>query len=276
MQVTGLVGPPGSGKSHRALLVAFENSIPLIIDDGLLIKNNNIIAGTSSKRQKTKIGAIKTAIFNDDEHAREVGGKIREIDPEKILILGTSKEMINRIIGRLDLPEPSRYIFIDEIASKEEIETAKNIRTKFDKHVIPAPTVEVKSRFSGLLIDPLPTFFRRKAAEPRQRRFMVDQTVVQPTFNFLGKFLITSAALNQIITASVSDIPGLDNIRHIRTYTTPEGIKINFEISVFHGYNIPKIAESCQQNIERHLRHMTSLHILEININVKKLVIKTD
>ena len=275
MQITGFIGPPGSGKSHRALLVAFEHSIRLVIDDGLLIKDNNIIAGISSKRQNTKIGAIKTAFFNDDEHAKEVKDKIKEIDPEKILVLGTSKKMITKIVERLNLPEPSGFIFINQIATEEEIEIARSIRSKQGKHVIPAPTVEVKSRFSGFLVDPLPTFFKRKATETTQKRFMVDQTVVQPTFNFFGKFLITCAALNQIISYSTRTVPGIDSIRHIRTNTTAEGIKISFELTAIYGYNIPEIIYGCRSSIERYLGHMTSLHILEINISVKKLVMAT-
>ena len=104
MEVFGLVGPSGTGKSHLALMVAHERSIDLIIDDGLLIKGNHIVAGVSSKRQSTKVGAIKTAMFFDDSHAEEVRNKIAEIAPEKILILGTSKRMIERIVDRLNLP----------------------------------------------------------------------------------------------------------------------------------------------------------------------------
>ena len=72
MYICALVGPSGTGKSHRALWVAKEHNIDYIIDDGLLIRGNGVVAGKSAKREKTRVGAVKTAVFTDDEHAFEV------------------------------------------------------------------------------------------------------------------------------------------------------------------------------------------------------------
>jgi len=44
MKVYGFVGPSGTGKSYRAQMVASEKEISFIIDDGLLIKDNQVIA----------------------------------------------------------------------------------------------------------------------------------------------------------------------------------------------------------------------------------------
>ena len=41
VKVYALVGRSGTGKSFRAQLVADKYHIPLIVDDGLLIKNDN-------------------------------------------------------------------------------------------------------------------------------------------------------------------------------------------------------------------------------------------
>ena len=43
-------GPSGTGKSYRAQMVANEYNINYIIDDGILIKENDIIAGSSAKK----------------------------------------------------------------------------------------------------------------------------------------------------------------------------------------------------------------------------------
>ena len=69
MEVFALVGPSGTGKSHRATIVAHQFEAQAIIDDGLLIQGNRILAGASAKRQPTRIGAIKSALFMDDKHA---------------------------------------------------------------------------------------------------------------------------------------------------------------------------------------------------------------
>ena len=46
MKVIALVGPSGTGKSHRALLVAHEQKADAIIDDGILIKDGKLLDGT--------------------------------------------------------------------------------------------------------------------------------------------------------------------------------------------------------------------------------------
>ena len=57
MDVIALVGPSGTGKSHRALLVANQYKADIIIDDGLLIKDGKIIAGSAAKKEKSRIMA---------------------------------------------------------------------------------------------------------------------------------------------------------------------------------------------------------------------------
>ena len=54
IKVYAFVGPSGTGKSYRAQMVASEKEIHFIIDDGLLIKDNKIIAGESAKKAPTK------------------------------------------------------------------------------------------------------------------------------------------------------------------------------------------------------------------------------
>ena len=45
IKVYAFVGPSGTGKSYRAQMVAGEKDTHFIIDDGLLIKENEVIAG---------------------------------------------------------------------------------------------------------------------------------------------------------------------------------------------------------------------------------------
>ena len=55
IKVYAFVGPSGTGKSYRAQYVASENDISYIIDDGLFIKESEVIAGSSAKKAPTKI-----------------------------------------------------------------------------------------------------------------------------------------------------------------------------------------------------------------------------
>ena len=61
------IGPSGTGKSYRAQYVAGQRDINYIIDDGLLIKDSQVIAGTSAKKAPTKIETVKNALFINDE-----------------------------------------------------------------------------------------------------------------------------------------------------------------------------------------------------------------
>ena len=66
MEVFGLVGASGTGKSHRAMTVAYENDIDTVIDDGLLIRDGKRIAGISAKAEPSAIKAVKRAIFTEE------------------------------------------------------------------------------------------------------------------------------------------------------------------------------------------------------------------
>ena len=51
--VYALVGGSGTGKSYRAKLIAQKHGLEAIIDDGLLIRDDKILAGHSAKKEKT-------------------------------------------------------------------------------------------------------------------------------------------------------------------------------------------------------------------------------
>ena len=116
MEVIAFIGPPGSGKSDRALVIAYENHANCIIDDGILIYHNRIVAGVSAKKEKSRLKAVRRAIFQDPKQVDEVQKALRAIRPNRVLILGTSDRMVIRITQALGLPEPKRYIHIEEVA----------------------------------------------------------------------------------------------------------------------------------------------------------------
>ena len=55
MKVYALVGKSGTGKSHHSMWVARENNIDYIIDDGLLVSDNQIIAGKVQNANQLKL-----------------------------------------------------------------------------------------------------------------------------------------------------------------------------------------------------------------------------
>ena len=69
IKIVAFVGPSGTGKSHRAQMVAKNKGIEYIIDDAILINQNRLVAGTSAKRASTKIEAVKRALFSAEGQA---------------------------------------------------------------------------------------------------------------------------------------------------------------------------------------------------------------
>ena len=158
IKVYAFVGPSGTGKSYRAQMVAGEKDVHFIIDDGLLINDNRVVAGESAKKASTKIETVKKALFLHDDEKKVIQKSLKKCKVKKILILGTSDGMVEKIAENLGLPKVSDTTYITDVATEEEMKTARNIRVTEGKHVIPVPTFEIKKDFSGYLLDPLQIF----------------------------------------------------------------------------------------------------------------------
>lgn len=269
MEVYALVGTSGTGKSHRAALLAHKCKADVIIDDGLLIKDKRILAGTSAKRQPTRIGAIKAALLMDEKSFHEVKKTLFEINPDRVLILGTSDKMVKKITQRLGLPEPVKIIRIEEIASLKEIRKARYTRTLYGKHVIPAPTVEVKKTFPETIIDSLQVFLHRKDSSGAKN--WLEQSVVRPTYTSYGKFYITNNALVSIASHTLRLINGITNPGKIIVHAYEDGIVVKISPTMRYGMNLGVLSKKAQYMIKRQIENMTNLNVKEVNVYVKDL-----
>lgn len=273
MDVIALVGPSGTGKSHRALMVARQNNADAIIDDGILIKNNKIIAGHSAKREVSKIMAIRRAVFVVPGHAEEVKNAIKAVKPERILILGTSENMVHRIAKTLELPPISRIINIADIATKAEMAKAQFYRNKEGKHIIPVPTIELKPHFSGYLVDPIQSFFKKSSTK---RRRLGEKSIVRPVFSYYGRLIIEDSTILEIIKyigkdTSLDFKPSHIHIDHIWAEGEDKGIKLSFQVILKYGNHIPTLIRSIQKKIKEVVEYMTGMIVHDINIVVKGL-----
>jgi len=268
LEVYALVGPSGTGKSHRAAVIAYNMEAQAIIDDGLLIKGNRILAGASAKSQPTRLGAIKSSLFINEKHVQEIKEALAKLSPERILILGTSLEMVNRISYRLNLPLPSKIINIEDVASEKEIRKAKFLRTCFSKHVIPAPTLEVRKSFPGALVDPLKIFLRHKGV--KEKKDWLEKSVVRPTFTFHGKLTIANSALSAIIDHTAGLVKGVEQVGKININSLQEGmIAVDINSTFTFGYNLHDVAVEVQQMVKQAVENMTGLQVKEVNVQVK-------
>lgn len=271
MDVIALVGQSGTGKSHRALQVAFENNADAIIDDGLLISGTKIFAGTSAKNEANKIQAVKRAIFSDHNHVKQVKEAIIKLAPKRILIIGTSINMVNIIASKLGIPIPHKHIMIEDIANNKEISAARYARLHEGKHVIPVPTIELKPHFSGSLIQSVSVLFSNNK---QQHRKYGEKSIVRPHFSYYGKMFISNSALRNIIKITLAKNNKIVKILSIDTkrWEQKDSLDIKLQVNITYGYPIPALTEELQNIIKERLEYFTGLNVHKIDIHINKII----
>ncbi len=274
MEVYALVGPSGTGKSHRAILVAHQTNSDIIVDDGLIIKGDQILVGHTAKKQPTRIGAIKAALFLDGDLAEKAREALKNHNPKRVLILGTSAGMVERIAETLGLPEITRIIDIKEVASPEEIKKALINRTRFSRHVIPAPTMAVRKSFPGAVIDPLLVLIKKDKNRPLTGRSWLEQSVVRPTFTCYGKLTISENAVISIANLAAKEVSGVKSPGRVHVANTEEGLVIDISPVLYYGSYLPGVSKRIQTVIGERVEYMTGLSVKSVNVVVRDIGFK--
>lgn len=268
IKVVALVGPSGTGKSQKSMWVAEEYSCDAIIDDGLLIAGSRIVAGKSAKREETKTAAIRRAIFSSPSHALEVREALEELAPKKVLVLGTSVTMVERIVSRLGLSLPEEILDIRDLSTPEEIREALWQRRREGKHVIPAPSFEVKKTFSGYLVDPL-----RMLTFPRQEKKpqITEKSVVRPTYSYFGHYYIADAVVMQMAQKIAQEVPGVKRVLRTVVLPSDQGVILEIELVLGYGSKVFEVMSSVQQRLKDRLEYLTGIYLEEVNVITKKI-----
>lgn len=268
--VYALIGSSGTGKSFRAKLIAQKHGIDYIIDDGVLIYDNKIVAGTSAKKEKIYLKAIKTALFDDDEHREEVAHYLEKSRFKRILIIGTSEAMVKKIAKRLNLPIPTKIIRIEEVASKEEIEKAQYVRKTEGKHVIPVPSIEIKRNMPQIFYEGVKVFLRNRFLFRNKSR-VFEKAVVRPEFSKRGKVTISETALSQMVLHCIDEYNTAIEVNKIVVIEERWGYKLNMDISVPFGVEMAGTIHRLQEYIIENIERYTGILIEELNITIDKV-----
>ena len=247
-----------------------EKNINFIIYDGLLINYNELIEGESEKKAPTKIETVKHALFYKDEEKQEIVKALKKYKPQSILILGTSDGMVKKIAENLGLPEISETIYITDVATKQEMETARRIRVTEGKHVIPVPTFEIKKDFSGYLLDPLQIF---KSKGKGQKPYISEKSIIRPTFSYLGKFTISDTVFRQILEYLASKTPGIYKVQKTRVENYGEGARIYMEVTVVYGYNVVKDIKDFREKAKKEIEKLTAMNVVELEVVAKGIYV---
>ena len=272
IKVYAFVGPSGTGKSYRAQMVAAENDIHFIIDDGLLINDNQVIAGNSAKKAATKIETVKKALFLGEEEAEEIKNALEKYKAKNILLLGTSDGMVEKIAENLGLPRISKTIYINDVATEEEMETARHIRVTEGKHVIPVPTFEIKKDFSGYLLDPLQIF----KSMGNGQKYISEKSIIRPTFSYMGNFTISDNVFKQLAEYLANKLEEVNRVLKTRVTNSPEGAVIYMEIEVIYGCNVVETLKDFKQKATREIENWTSMNVAEMNVVAKSIYYKDE
>ena len=267
MEIYALIGPSGTGKSHQAMAVAYQNGIDTLIDDGLLIREGARLAGRSAKGEKTTMAAVKRAIFMREEHREEIKKALAEAKPEKLLILGTSRKMADKISEALSLPRPCRYFSIDDVSTPREIATAKELRKTYGMHVIPVPVVEIREDLQGYLMRPIRYLMQLKSGHKQGER-----TIIQPEFGSAGKLIITEQALDQMIFFLASGVAGVARVTKVQSEVRKGSAKIRLEFTArIPGY-IPRMAEDIRRLLQDRILILCGIYVEQVHITVRSCV----
>ena len=290
LQVYAFYGPSGTGKSFRAKLVAQKFGIKTIIDDGLLIQDDEILAGRSAKLEKSYMGAVRAALFDGKEHRDEVARAIISHKIKKILILGTSEKMVNKIAMRLQLPLPEKYIKIEDIATPEQMEEARRSRQIEGKHVIPVRAYEVKDRsYSKIFVNSIRVSLAKrkflmgilekllgKSENPgqtlSQNTKLFEKSVVKPSFSQTKRKEISHAVLAKLTSEIISAYNSRVKIKKLSIRNSKQGYIFILVVDLPMERNLTDISQEIKNYVISSVEKKSGVLVEEVYIVIDHLV----
>lgn len=263
------VGPAGTGKSQRAQLVASLLDADYIIDDGLVIYKGSIVCGKSAKSERNQVSAIRRAIFEFDDHRKEVISFFTEAAPCSVMIIATSDNMIHKILKKLGLNEPERVVRIEEVATPEEIAKARRERFNKGQHVIPVSHVLVRKNFAGKLVGQLRVFWKSK------ERGEGEKTIVRPPFSFYGEVHIEPQAIEQLVSFIATRTAQVAKVTEVNVSPEEgEKLSIGIKIAVSLGdKSFINVAALVKERIAVSIRFFTGLDVKTVDVNIAEVII---
>lgn len=269
MKVIAFVGPSGTGKSYRSVMVSQKYGADAIIDDGLFISHGKVIAGSSAKREPTKIASVKHALFMRSHQSEEIRIALKKHNVKCLMILGTSDGMVHKIARNLGVGNIEEIIRIEDVATPEEMQMALRMRRVEGKHVIPVPTFEIKKEFSGFFIHPLRRF--QKNLDSEIPTAAADKSIVRPTFSYMGDYVISDNVINEIAIHEAGKIDGLIKVQNINLRKTKHGVHIDMTVILRYGCNVFDVCRTIQYAVRNNVERYTSVNARRVNIMIRNL-----
>ncbi|MBP3897944.1 MAG: hypothetical protein J6D57_09000 [Mogibacterium sp.] len=282
MKIVSFTGKSGTGKSYQATALAQRRGFDAIIDDGLLIYKGQIVAGTSAKKCASKAAAMRTALFNYEDHRNEVKSALVRYHPETLMIIGTSDRMTNIIAEQLGLHEPEERIYIEDITTEEERAEAAHHRNDEGQHVIPAPEGQLRRDFAGYFMNPLKIFRDRALGnavgrhEKDEEDGPEDRTVVRPQFSYFGTFTINEHVIRDIIRIASAKYEDTLVVADRMSNGKAQNMSVTIDVRALKD---PRTVDECvkfQKDVYDAIAEMTAFTIESVNVRIRDLAESAD
>ena len=199
----------------------------------------------------------KRALFQDPEHHKEVMNALQTERFHKILIIGTSDKMAAKIARRLNLPDPSQIIHIEDIATKDEIDTAMRIRYSEGKHVIPVPPLQITRNYPSIVYDSIRVGLRKRLAFlPFFRNTQtVEKTLVCPEFSKQEQSAISEAAITQMVRGCLNEYEDTMKVSKVTYSYGNEGYDLEITVrspESISGHMVSEFEEYIADSLEKY------------------------
>lgn len=181
--------------------------------------------------------------------------------------------MIEKIRTNLGLPEIYKTIYINDVATEQEMEEAKRMRVNEGKHVIPVPTFEIKKDFSGYILDPLQIF---KSKGKNEKPYISEKSIIRPTFSYLGNYTISDGVLKDIIEHLASKVDAIYRIYRTRIEKTDSGVKIYIEVILVYGFNVITSLQNFKKKCIKEIENLTAMNVDSVQILARGIEKKTE
>ena len=177
--------------------------------------------------------------------------------------------MICRICQALHLPHADDYIHIEEVSSAAEIAKARDIRLKEGKHIIPVPTMELKSHFHGYLLDPIRSFLSGRGG----RKSGVEQSVVRPVFSYYGKLVFSDDVLFALVRHTLKGMSGIARVNRVKVaknyLSHANGLAIILTLTIYYGENIRQLLRRVKDEVQQSVEYTTGMSVDVMKITIR-------
>jgi hypothetical protein len=193
------------------------------------------------------------------EHRNEVLKAIKQYKIKRLLIIGTSKRMVDKIASTLNLGPISRYIDVTEIRTPSEIKMALYVRNTQGKHVIPVPYMQIEQNFFKKMI------MKGKQLFSHKREYIGETTIVHPDFT-QGTIHISDKVFKAIVERTVNQFENLVcNHVEINLYQIPS-VQVHVSLHLPVKRSLKELGIEIQKQIIDEYQKIFELELDSVNI----------